>query len=125
MELQKVIAADGLNSGLILTKAVVRAGDFLRLPNAVLAKVLGLSGPTMTRMRRGEYELDGKPFELAALLVRLYRSLDAIVGGDDGVAAQWMQAENTALGEKPVNLIQKVTGLFNVIQYLDSRRAIS
>jgi hypothetical protein len=76
-------------------------------------------------MRRGEYALEGKAFELAALFVRVYRSLDAIVGGDDAVAAKWMVAENTALKDKPVNLIQKVAGLVNVLQYLDSRRAIS
>jgi hypothetical protein len=104
---------------------VVRAADHLDLPNATLAKVLGLSGPTITRMRRGEYALEGKPFELATLFVRSYRSLDAIVGGDAKVAAQWLQSENTVLRDKPVNLIQKITGLVHVIQYLDARRAIS
>jgi hypothetical protein len=76
-------------------------------------------------MRQGSYTLgqNEKAFELAALFVRVYRSLDAIVGGDDAVAAKWLQADNVALGGKPANLIQKVTGLFDVLQYLDSRRA--
>jgi hypothetical protein len=78
-------------------------------------------------MRKGQYILNEneKPFELAALFIRLYRSLDAIVGGDTGVAAQWMESINSALGGKPVNQIQKVVGLINVLRYLDSRRAIS
>jgi hypothetical protein len=114
-----------LSPSAVLTKAVVRAADHLDLPNATLAKVLGLSGPTITRMRRGEYALEGKPFELATLFVRSYRSLDAIVGGDAKVAAQWLQSENTVLRDRPVNLIQKITGLVHVIQYLDARRAIS
>jgi hypothetical protein len=122
------IAAPDLASGLearrVLSRAVLRAGDHLGLSSAALARVLGLSGPTLTRMRRGDYLLDGKGFELGVLFVRLYRSLDAIVGGDDHVAAQWMQAPNLALGEKPANLVQKVTGLFHVIHYLDARRAI-
>ena len=57
--------------------------------------------------------------------MRVYRSLDAIVGGDDAVAVRWLQADNIALGDKPVNMIQKVTGLFHVLQYLDARRALS
>lgn len=124
MKLEKAVAANASASA-VLTKAVIRAADHLNLSNAILAKVLGLSGPTITRMRRGEYLLEGKPFELAAMFVRIYRSLDAIVGGDSAVAAQWLQSENIVLKDKPANLIQKVTGLFNVIQYLDSRRAIS
>lgn len=122
MELEKTVRA---SAPAILTKAVLRAADQLQLSNAVLARVLGLSGPTITRMRRGEYRLEGKAFELAALFVRVYRSLDAIAGGDAHVAAAWLQSQNTVLKDKPANLIQKVTGLFHVVQYLDSRRAVS
>jgi len=114
-----------LSTDAVLSKAVLRAGERLGLSNAMLAKVLGLSGPTITRMRQGSYilERNEKAFELAALFVRVYRSLDAIVGGDDKAAAQWLQADNAALQEKPVNLIQKVTGLIDVLHYLDARRA--
>jgi hypothetical protein len=111
----------------VLSKAALRAGERLGLSSAVLAKILGLSAPTVTRMRQGAYVLNEKEkaYELAALFVRVYRSLDAIVGGDDAVAAEWLEADNIALGDKPVNMIQKVTGLFHVLQYLDARRALS
>ena len=114
-----------LSTAAVLSKAVLRAAERLGLSNTALAKILGVSGPTITRMRQGTYilERNEKAFELAALFVRIYRSLDAIAGGDDAVAAEWLQADNTALGDKPANLIQKVTGLFHVLQYLDSRRA--
>jgi len=110
----------------LLTKAVLRAADRLAIKNAALAKILGLSGPTVSRMRNGKYRLERgqKPFELAALLVRLYRSLDGIVGGDDHVAADWLTNKNTALNGVPLELIQSVSGLANVIHYLDARRAI-
>jgi Antitoxin Xre/MbcA/ParS C-terminal toxin-binding domain/Antitoxin Xre-like helix-turn-helix domain len=110
----------------ILTKAVLRAADRLAIKNAALAKILGLSGPTISRMRGGRYRLERgqKPFELAVLLIRLYRSLDGIVGGDDTVAADWLANQNTALDGVPLQLIQSVSGLSNVIQYLDARRAV-
>jgi len=110
----------------LLTKAVLRAADRLAIKNAALAKILGLSGPTVSRMRNGKYRLERgqKPFELAALLVRLYRSLDGIVGGDDHVAADWLTNKNTTLDGVPLELIQSVSGLANVIHYLDARRAI-
>jgi Protein of unknown function (DUF2384) len=114
------------DEAVLLTKAVLRAADRLAIKNAALAKILGLSGPTVSRMRNGKYRLERgqKPFELAALLVRLYRSLDGIVGGDDHVAADWLTNKNTTLDGVPLELIQSVSGLANVIHYLDARRAI-
>ena len=110
----------------LLTKAVLRAADRLAIKNAALAKILGLSGPTISRMRGGKYRLERgqKPFELAVLLIRLYRSLDGIVGGDDKVAADWLTNKNTVLDGVPLELIQSVSGLANVIHYLDARRAV-
>ena len=54
----------------VLTKAVVRAADFLGLKRSELAKTIGLSQPTLSRMYAGKYLLDenGKTWELAALL---------------------------------------------------------
>jgi hypothetical protein len=75
-------------------------------------------------MGRGEYTLKKKELEMALLFVRLYRSLDAIVGGDDAVAGAWLRNPNVALNGKPVELIQTLPGLMNVIYYLDARRAI-
>jgi len=110
----------------ILTKATLRAATQLGLTNKALATVIGLSEATVSRMRSGDYVLQRgqKPFELAALFVRLYRSLDAIVGGDDAVATNWLKNRNTALNAEPFTMIQTVPGLMNVIQYLDARRAI-
>lgn len=110
----------------VLTKAVLRAAEQLGITNRVLAAVIGVSEATVSRMRCGEYELrrGHKSFELAVLFVRLYRSLDAIVGGDKAVASAWLGNANRALDERPLALIQTVPGLVNVIQYLDARRAV-
>ncbi len=68
--------------------------------------------------------LDGKPLELAVMFIRLYRALDAVVGGDDAVATAWLRNKNSALKDVPLALIQTVSGLTDVIQYLDARRAV-
>lgn len=110
----------------VITKATLRTAERLGIKNTVLAKILGVSEPTISRMRQGKYKLDRgqKPFELAILLVRLYRSLDGVVAGDDHVAADWLKNKNTALDGVPLDLIQSVSGLTDVIAYIDSRRAI-
>jgi hypothetical protein len=114
------------DQGTVLTKAVVRAAERLGLSARVLAAVLGLSEATVSRMKRGGFTLepDTKAFELAVLFVRLFRSLDAIVGGDGAVARAWLANPNTALGARAVEKIQTVSGLVDVIAYLDARRAL-
>jgi hypothetical protein len=110
----------------VVSKAVKRAAERLELSNRILAAVLGLSEATVSRMGSGTYQLDAgtKPFELAVLFLRLFRSLDGIAGGDTTVARAWLRNDNTALGAKPVTLIESVAGLVNVVAYLDARRAL-
>ena len=62
-------------------------------------------------------------FELGALFVRLFRSLDAITGGDGTVAHAWLRNDNRALGGRPLDQIKTITGLTHGLAYLDSRRA--
>ena len=111
----------------VVTKAVMRAAQLLEVPNRAVATVLGVSEATVSRMGAGSYQLDpaGKPFELALLFLRMFRSLDAIVGGDVAVAREWLRNSNTALGGAPIGLIESVSGLVNVVAYLDHRRALA
>ena len=110
----------------ILTNAVLRAADKLGVPASALAEVLGLSAATVSRMKSGDYRLNPqkKEFELGVLFVRLFRSLDAIVGGEERVARAWLANRNSALGGKPAEKIRSISGFIDVIAYLDARRAI-
>ena len=103
--------------------ALLRASEHLEIANKVLSRIVGLSESSISRLRKQDFELDGKSLELAILFIRMYRSLDAIVGGDDAVAAAWLKNINTALEATPLEMVQTVSGLSDVISYLDSRRA--
>ena len=110
----------------LIAKSVVRAAEKLEVSNRVLARIIGVSDASVSRMKKGDYPLEAgqKPFQLAVLFIRLYRSLDALTGGDDEVSAKWLSNPNTALNGAPIALIQSVSGLMNVINYLDARRAV-
>ena len=110
----------------VLAKALLRAADHLGLTARLVAAAIGVSEATVSRLRKGEMALDAgsKPFEMAVLLVRLFRSLDAISGGDDAVSRAWMKNHNIALGGTPADRIRTITGLIDVIAYLDARRAL-
>src|SRR4051812_25551537 len=115
-----------VSEGAVVSKAALRAAGLLGLSNKALARIVGLSEASVSRMGTGGYTLTpgGKTFELAVLFVRFYRALDAIVHGDDAVARAWMASSNTALGGAPQTLIQTLPGLVNAVAYLDARRAL-
>ncbi|MDX8434154.1 MULTISPECIES: MbcA/ParS/Xre antitoxin family protein [Mesorhizobium] len=118
--------ASGTAENAVVTKATLRAAELLDVTARVLASVIGVSEATVSRMRKQDFLLERgtKPFELAVLFVRLFRSLDAIVGGDEGIARAWLKNANTAFDGAPIEKIQTISGLVDVIAYLDSRRAL-
>lgn len=112
------------DAGAVLTHAVLRAAGLLEINQSRLARILGLSPATVSRMAGGSYRLDAhkKEWELGALFVRLFRSLDAVVGSNDSVARAWLNGENLALGGRPLEIILSTEGLVRAVQYLDSTR---
>jgi transcriptional regulator with XRE-family HTH domain len=113
------------NPGEVLAKATARAGQYLGLSGAAIARVIGVSEPTVSRILRGDRPLDpsSKEGELALLLVRIYRSLDPLVGTDDQKRVAWMRSPNKALGGVPSQLIERADGLVAILNYLDGMRA--
>lgn len=110
----------------VLTRAVVRAAEHLGLSQAALSAVLGVSESSVSRLRRSRtIDPATKEGELAVLLVRLYRSLDSLVGGSEEQARLWMQADNRHLNGHPAELIRTVRGLMHVTEYLDAMRGKS
>lgn len=109
--------------GVTLTKAVMRAATYLHLSQALLASVLGVSTASVSRMSSGQYVLENhrKEWEFSVLFVRLYRSLDAILGHGEQ-ARTWLHDNNIALGGKPIELIRTTEGLVRVVHYLDATR---
>lgn len=113
------------NDGRVLTTAISRIAEFWGLTNAKLGSVLGLSPATISRMRSGKAELDPatKSFEAGQFLLRLFRSLDALLGSDDMAARAWLITPNLDLEAKPIELIDSFKGLMTVCDYVDAYRA--
>ncbi len=110
----------------VLTEAVRRIAEAWHLTNAQLGAVIGLSGPTVSRLRtRSDWQLEpgSKPFELAAYLARLFRSLDSLAGSNDEWSRHWLTTENRDLGARPIDMIGRIGGLIEVCDYVDAFRA--
>lgn len=124
MERTATVPDDAHAPGVLLAKAATRAADYLHVRQRELADILGISPAAVSRAANGGNLPPGKSVELAALFVRVFRSLDAIVGGDRAVASAWLRGPNLALDGTPVELMKTVPGLLDCLAYLDARRAV-
>ena len=112
----------------VLTKATLSAAEQLGLSNADLAAVIGVSEPTISRLKGSHgrtIDPKSKEGELALMLIRVFRSLDPLIGGDEGKRKAWMSRYNRALVGPPNQLIRKADGLVRTLAYLDGMRAAS
>ena len=102
---------------------MLSAAERLGLRNRHLAAILGTSEASISRLQHARsMNPDSKEGELALLFLRAYRSLDALVGGEDEKARRWLHAENDHLRGVPAERMRTVEGLVDVVQYLDAMR---
>ena len=109
----------------VLTSAIGRIAGFWGLSNAKLGAILGVSPATASRLKSCHSLLDpaSKSFEAGQFLLRLFRSLDAMLGSDDAAARRWLATPNLDLGGKPLDRVDTMRGLIEVCDYVDFYRA--
>lgn len=108
----------------VLTKALLSLASFYNFSGKDLGDILGISEASVTRIYQGKKVIspDSKEGELSLLLLRMYRSLNAMVGNNHDKARQWLQSDNRYFGKAPFQAIKSVTGLVETVQYLDAMR---
>lgn len=108
----------------VLSSAVLKAAELLDISQTTLAKILGVSASTASRLTSGAYRLSPvreKEWDFAVLFVRVFRSLDALVGHGEN-AKKWLRGYNQALNAKPIDLLTRTEGIVRVLNYLDAYR---
>lgn len=111
-----------LDEGHVLIKAFNNSCAALGLSREQASEVLGVDRATLVRNKDKGFDPESKAGELCLQLIRIYRSLYAIAGGDDAFMNHWLQTYNRALSSKPIELLSSVTGLVQVNMYLDAMR---
>ena len=105
-----------------VSKAALRASEYLGLKQKEFAQIVGISPTKVSHLWAADYQLNPSiksEWENSILFIRLFKSLDAILGERDA-ARTWLRGENTALGDSPFNLIQSIEGLVHVVNYVDA-----
>jgi hypothetical protein len=103
----------------VLAKALVNAGRDLGLTQAAIGSIIGRD---RTALSRAAIDPASKSGELALLLIRAYRALFVLVGGDVAQMRHWLHTHNQHLDGTPAQLLGSVQGLMRVVEYLDAIR---
>ncbi|UZR27181.1 MbcA/ParS/Xre antitoxin family protein [Methylococcus mesophilus] len=103
----------------VLGRAFLEAGRKLGLSQSVLEVTIARNRSSISR---NGIDPASKSGELALLLIRIYRSLFALMGGDEAQMAHWMKTRNRHTGGIPAEQIRSVQGLVGVVEYLDAMR---
>jgi uncharacterized protein (DUF2384 family) len=108
----------------VITKAFINASTLLEITTAEISQITGVSQATWSRVcqKTRLIDVDSKEGEMAILFLRVFRSIDALLGGNDAASRDWLRSENYHLEGIPIELMQSIDGLMRVVTYLDAMR---
>ncbi len=120
MQTLKINIPELPNRKRVLTKALISMVMILQLSHKELSAIVGLSESTCRRLFKSKSTLinpKSKEGQLALLLLRLYRNLDVLFGGNVNQCRLWLRSHNKHLNGVPLDLIKTIEGLVFVIHY--------
>ena len=103
----------------VLRKSLLAAAEELGLSRKDLGSIIGRDRSSIER--RG-IDPQSKPGQLALIVVRIYRSLYALMGGDRDNMRHFMGTPNRGTGGVPSEQLRDIQGLVTVCAYLDAIR---
>jgi len=108
----------------VLSKAFCNMAKFCSFTGKDIKQMTGISESSFTRLNHGERFISptSKEGEIALLLLRIYRSLNAIVGNNHEKAKRWLNSQNQYFQKKPIEEMMTIPGLVSVVNYLDAMR---
>lgn len=109
---------------IVLTKAILNLAAFYGLTGKDLCHIIGISESTVTRLNQGKAFLSPstKEGEIALLLLRVYRGLNSLIGNNHDKAKLWLNSDNNYFNRKPIEQLKSVSGLVEVVNYIDAMR---
>ena len=110
-----------MNRNLLLVKAALNAAENLDLDEVHLGLVLGLNDTTITQLKvNGELDSLSKAGQRALQLIKIFKLLHILSGGDVDWMRHFMQKHNSLTGGVPVEQIKSEEGLVKVTQCLQN-----
>jgi len=108
----------------VVTKAVVKAAELLKLSEPEFAGLIGVSETTVAKLKAVESVIREKSAEqqLVVYLIGIFESLSALYGNNEDHMAEWLRAENKVFNKAPIREMATMSGMANTARHLDQYR---
>ena len=107
----------------VLAVALENLKEILQLSNEDLSSIIKVHRNTLGRQLKNK-GIDPKSAEgeLSILLIRVYRSLFALNGGNNEAIRHWLNTDNHHIQGVPIEHMKNILGLTKIVNYLDAIR---
>lgn len=104
-----------------LSKAVVRASDWLDIDQELLSDIIALPPMSIPALFTGDAHLRERTesYQLALDFVAVFNSLHMKFAANRSIARDWMKSQNPLFDQTPISLIRKPDGLSAVKAYVE------
>jgi hypothetical protein len=112
----------------VLAEALLNVQTNLQLTQKDLSEIIHTSTATISRLKTKGSGIAPESAEgqFAVNFIRIYRSLSALLGGDDQQCREWINNYNDHLDSTPLDLLKNNMQDFQkVLIYLDAMRGIT
>jgi len=107
----------------VLAKALLNAAREAGVKQGELAEIIGVSATQISRIKKERHlNPESKSGELALLFIRICRALHALSGGDRDWIRHFLRTRNSIIAGIPLEQMQSVQGLVNVLTFVDAIR---
>lgn len=107
----------------ILAMAITNLKELLTISSDDLGQIIGVHRNTIDRLlKKGEINPQNKEGQFSLLLIRIYRSLFALNGGNNQAIKHWLTTKNRHVQGVPLEEMKTILGLSRVVNYLDAIR---
>src|SRR3990167_2741272 len=107
----------------VIATALKNLKDILNISNNDISEIIGVHRNTLTRsLNHNKIESKSKEGECSLLLIRIYRYLFALNGGNVEAMKHWLRTNNRHIQAIPLEAMKTVLGLSRVVNYLDAIR---
>lgn len=107
----------------VLATALANLKDILHISINDMSEIIGVHRNTLRNaLNNKKIETKSKEGECSLLLIRIYRSLFALNGGNVDAMNHWLRTNNRHIQGIPLETMKTVLGLSRVVNYLDAIR---
>lgn len=107
----------------VVAKALTNVIDEFSLSPESASQILGIDLNMITKQSIEQCLKDSDSLELALMLIKIYRSLYAIVGGSQSAMTHWLTTDNRDFhGHSPLEQMRCQNGLTEVARYLETMK---